>query len=144
LNSFEIECYKIGLQDLSVTFVADDSGHPTILIVYETGDFRDVLVRELQRKGYLVLTAQNAVETSEIVIRHSRSIHLLLADDGDDSRVMATTLKPGQSQFVPIREFNFEQADVGLANQQFKAMYVLRIPTTPQPFVTNSLGIKRA
>jgi hypothetical protein len=48
----------------------------------------------LQQKSYLVLEAQNATEASEIVISHSRQIHVLLADDSGDSRAMATTLKP--------------------------------------------------
>jgi hypothetical protein len=34
------------------------------------------------------------VEALRIVIHHSRRIHLLLADDSDDSRAMAATVKP--------------------------------------------------
>ena len=74
--------------------MADDAGYPTILIVYENHEFRDVLIRNLQQKGYLILEAQNAGAASEIVIRHSRRIHLLLADDSDDSRARSATLKP--------------------------------------------------
>jgi CheY-like chemotaxis protein len=82
--------------------VADDAGYPTILIVYENDEFRGFLVRNLQPKGYLILEAQNATEAYKIVIRHSRRIHLLLADDSDDSRVMAATLKPYRSDMQVI------------------------------------------
>jgi DNA-binding NtrC family response regulator len=74
--------------------VADDSGHPTVLIVSENKDFRDVLTRNFEQKGYLVLEAQDAAEALGSVTRHSRRIQLLLADDTDDSRVMAAKLKP--------------------------------------------------
>jgi hypothetical protein len=70
------------------------SGHPTILIVYEKGEFRDVLILESQRRGYLILVAQNGVEASETVARHSRHIHVLQADDRDGDRVMTEKLKP--------------------------------------------------
>jgi DNA-binding NtrC family response regulator len=76
--------------------------YPTILVVHYDAGFRDVLIRELQAKGYLVLTAQNAAAASEIVIRHSRHIHLLLTDNRDDSRVMATTLKPYRHDMLVI------------------------------------------
>ena len=82
--------------------MTDDSGHPTILVVYETREFREVLIRNLQQGGYLVLIAQNLVEASEIVIRHSRRIHLLLADDSEDGRTMASTLKPYRSDMRVI------------------------------------------
>lgn len=71
-----------------------DSGHPTILIVHPNDEFHDILMRNLRQKGYLILEAQNATEAFEIVIRHSRSIHLLLADEGGDSLAMAEKLKP--------------------------------------------------
>jgi CheY-like chemotaxis protein len=74
--------------------MADDSGYPTILIVYEERKFRDVLISKFQQEGYLVLSAQDAAETLEIVIHHSRRIHLMLTDDGDEGRVMVATLKP--------------------------------------------------
>jgi len=73
--------------------VARDSGHPTILVVNEDSDFRDVLIRNLQKTGYLTLESHERVETLRIVIHHSRRIHLLLADDSDDSRLMAATLQ---------------------------------------------------
>jgi DNA-binding NtrC family response regulator len=74
--------------------VSGDSGHPTVLVVYEKGEFRDVLIRNLEQKGCLILQAQDSTEAFEIVIRHSRSIHLLLAHDSTDSRVMVEKLKP--------------------------------------------------
>ena len=74
--------------------MAGNLGHPTILIVCEDSGFRDVLIRQLQQKSYLALEAQNATEALEVVIRHSRRIHLLLADESDNARVMAATLKP--------------------------------------------------
>jgi hypothetical protein len=40
------------------------------------------------------LEAQDAVEALTIVVRHSRRIHLLLAEDHDETRVVAATLKP--------------------------------------------------
>jgi hypothetical protein len=73
--------------------LANNSGYPTILIVYEDRGFRDALIRNLKQTGSLILEAQ-AVEALGIVIHHSRRIHLLLADDSDDSRAMAATLKP--------------------------------------------------
>jgi CheY-like chemotaxis protein len=80
--------------DLRVMVVPGNSGHPTILIVQEDGEFRAVLTRILEEKGYLVLETQNTLKALVIAIRHSRSIHLLLADDSDDSRDLAATLKP--------------------------------------------------
>jgi hypothetical protein len=45
----------------------------------------------------MVLEAQDAVEALRIVVRHSRAIHLLLADDSDQARAMAASLKPYRS-----------------------------------------------
>jgi DNA-binding NtrC family response regulator len=89
LNSCGFAVTKSGCE-----LLADNSDYPTILVVHYDRGFRDVLIRNLQQKRYLVLEAQNATEASEIVIRHSRQIHVLLADDSGDSRAMATTLKP--------------------------------------------------
>jgi CheY-like chemotaxis protein len=82
--------------------VADDSGHPTILIVQEDGEFRAVLSRKLQENGYLVLETQNTLKALVMAVRHSRSIHLLLADDSDDSRDLAATLKPYRPEMKVI------------------------------------------
>ena len=82
--------------------MSGDSGYPTILIVSENRDFRDVLIRELQQRGYLILTAQNGVEAHEIVVRHFRHIHLLVADESDGARVMtekAETISPRHEGF---------------------------------------------
>jgi CheY-like chemotaxis protein len=74
--------------------VPEYAGHPTILIAHEDREFRDVLTRELQQKGYLVLEARDPADVFAIGIRHSRDIHVLLADDSDDGRAMAARLKP--------------------------------------------------
>jgi hypothetical protein len=74
--------------------VAADLDHPTVLIVFEDREPRDSLIRNLRHKDYLVLEAQNAVQALEIVVRHSRRIHLLLAEESNEARVMAATLKP--------------------------------------------------
>jgi hypothetical protein len=76
--------------------MARDASHPTILIVHEDGKFRDGLIRRIDPNGYLVLEAQDAAEALDVAIRHSRNIHVLLADDTDDARVMAAKLKPYQ------------------------------------------------
>jgi len=74
--------------------VAAGSDHPTILIVHEDGECRAILSRILHESGYLVLETHNTLKALVIAIRHSRNIHLLLADDSDDSRDLAATLKP--------------------------------------------------
>jgi CheY-like chemotaxis protein len=76
--------------------VAWDLSHPTILIVHEDKGFRDVLTRNFQPNGYLVLEAEDAAEALDVAVRHSRRIHLLLADDTDDARDMAAKLNPYQ------------------------------------------------
>ena len=76
--------------------MAGDLSHPTILIVHEDRDFRDVLIRNFEPNNYLVLEAEEAAEAFEVAVRHSRRIHLLLADDTDDARVMAAKLNPYQ------------------------------------------------
>jgi CheY-like chemotaxis protein len=80
---------KLGCQ-----LLVENSDYPTILVVQEHREVREVLIRELRQRGYLILEAQDAVEALKIVVRHSRAIHLLLADDSDDDRLMAATLKP--------------------------------------------------
>jgi DNA-binding NtrC family response regulator len=82
------------IQNSGCELLPDNSDYPTILVVHCDGDFRDSLVRTLKQKGYLILEAQDATKASQMVIRHSRHIHLLVADDSDDSRAVATTLKP--------------------------------------------------
>jgi len=74
--------------------VAAGSDHPTILIVHEDAECRAILSRILHESGYLVLETHNTLKALVIAIRHSRSIHLLLTDDSDDSRDLAATLKP--------------------------------------------------
>jgi hypothetical protein len=74
--------------------MAGDSDHPTVLIVHRNDEFRTVLGQKLLENGYLVLETQNTLKTLVIGIRHSRRIHFLLADDSDDSRDLAATLKP--------------------------------------------------
>jgi hypothetical protein len=56
----------------------------------------------LQENGYLVLETQNTLKALVIAIRHSRSIHLLLADDSEDSRDFAATLKPYRPEMKVI------------------------------------------
>jgi ActR/RegA family two-component response regulator len=80
--------------DLRVMVMAANSDHPTILIVHHEGEFRAALARKLSKNGYLVLEAEDAVGALGIVVRHSRRIHLMLADDSDDGLVKAATLKP--------------------------------------------------
>jgi CheY-like chemotaxis protein len=82
------------VESFGVLVKASNTGHPTILLVHENREFRDDLTRGLQQEGYLFLDAVNAAEAVGIVIRHSRRIHLLLADDSDDNRLMAARLKP--------------------------------------------------
>jgi DNA-binding NtrC family response regulator len=79
---------------LEGTLVTGDSEHPSVLIVHKNREFRESLAEQLQQTGYLVLEARDAAEASRIVVCHSRRIHLLLADDTDDDRLMAAMLKP--------------------------------------------------
>jgi CheY-like chemotaxis protein len=74
----------------------------TILVVQEHREVHDVLIRELQTKGYLILDAQDAVEALRIVVRHSKPIDLFLADDSDQARIMAASLKPYRSDMNVI------------------------------------------
>jgi CheY-like chemotaxis protein len=63
-------------------------------VVHDNQEFREALCRNLERKGYLVLEAENATEAVDIAVRHSRRIHLLLADDNDEARVLMAKLRP--------------------------------------------------
>jgi CheY-like chemotaxis protein len=89
-----------------------DIEYPTVLVVHGDREFRDVLIRKLQQKGYLVLEAQNAAEASDIVVRHSRSIHLLVADDSDSSRGMAERLKPYRPSMNVVRTGSSSRFDL--------------------------------
>jgi CheY-like chemotaxis protein len=73
--------------------VAGPSNYPTILVVDDNKEFRDMFCQTFQGKGYFVLEAENGEEALKVVVRQSRHIHLLLANDSDDSRIMAATLK---------------------------------------------------
>jgi len=66
---------------------------PTILVAEEDGGLREVLVRNLQQQGYLVLEASDGAEALDIARVHSRRIHLMLTDGDADGRTLAATLK---------------------------------------------------
>ncbi|HTP36002.1 MAG TPA: hypothetical protein VMJ75_27695 [Candidatus Acidoferrales bacterium] len=74
--------------------------HPTILVAAVDNDMRCELTREFQRCGYLVLDAGSAENALQIVIGHSRPIHVMLLQlDGRDEALAARL-----SQYRPAME----------------------------------------
>jgi CheY-like chemotaxis protein len=99
--------------------------HPTILVVHQDREFRDLVIRTLQAKGYLILEASNAVEALGVAVRHSRRIHLLLADDSDHDRAMAVMLKPYRPDMHAIHI----RSDLRLEAVLMEVSEVLEAPT---------------
>jgi CheY-like chemotaxis protein len=66
---------------------------PTILISEDEFGVFGALIKDLQRQGYLVLVARDALEATEIVRVHSRPIQLMLISGSMDGRTLASTLK---------------------------------------------------
>jgi CheY-like chemotaxis protein len=76
-----------------VTTLKRPRGYPTVLVVEEDSDQREALAHALRRQGYLVLEAHDRPSALDIVVRHSRAIHLLLTSGSADHRTLATELR---------------------------------------------------
>ena len=62
-------------------------GYPTILVARNDAGLDGLLVHSLLRNGFHVLEADDWEDVLDVVNRHSRPIHLLLADESMDARV---------------------------------------------------------
>lgn len=56
------------------------AGRETLLVVEDLSGMRSMLRHTLERRGYVVLTAENGVEALEVVGRHGDQIDLVLSD----------------------------------------------------------------
>ena len=63
---------------------------PTLLVANRDGDSNGI-VRGLQSQGYFVLVARDVADALNIVRIHSRPIHVLLTDSGQEGRMLAST-----------------------------------------------------
>lgn len=61
-------------------FAADIRGDETILVVEDDRLLRDLVVRGLERSGFLVLQARNGIDAVSVMERHKAPIHLVLTD----------------------------------------------------------------
>ena len=101
---------------------------PTILVVRETQELLDYLVLRLQYKGYIVLSALDAANALEVVRTHSRTIHLLVTDEGLSARAMAERLK----RYAPRLEVLFLTSR-GTGNPMALEMCISRICEALEP-----------
>src|SRR5262249_15596821 len=69
---------------------------PTILL--SGSAVCQTFVYALQHRGYLVLESQSDAETLELVRLQSRSIHVMITDEGTDGRSLAQRLRPFRPQ----------------------------------------------
>ncbi|MEX2272707.1 MAG: two-component regulator propeller domain-containing protein [Vicinamibacterales bacterium] len=64
----------------SLTAAAAKRGTETVLVAEDNNALRELTRRVLERQGYTVLTAHDAVEAKDVAARHAGTIHLLLTD----------------------------------------------------------------
>ena len=83
---------------------------PTILVAHCNAR-SEGLVESLQRQGFLVLTAGDGAEAVEIARVHSRPIHVMVAEEGMNSRSLAATLKQYRPQMRVLFLTQFTTGD---------------------------------
>jgi two-component system cell cycle sensor histidine kinase/response regulator CckA len=74
---------------------ANLEGSETILVAGDEDAVRDIAVKALRQRGYLVLAAASGEEALEITIQHGGPIHLLITDvvmPGMSGRELSDTL----------------------------------------------------
>ncbi len=81
--------------------VTDPETRPTVLVVDDEEDLRDIMRRMLDRRGFATLVAGDAQQATAVCREHPGEIDILVTDlglpgvsGGDLSRV-ATELRPG-------------------------------------------------
>lgn len=81
-----------------VSVPVEKHAHPTVLVAVEDEVLRSGLVSNLRQLGCLVLEAEMAVRAIEVVISHSRPIHVLVIDKDLDDVGLMGTLRPYRPQ----------------------------------------------
>ncbi len=111
---------------------------PTVLVVDDEEDLRDIMRRMLERKGFQALVAGNPQEAVDTCTRHEGEIDLLLTDlslpggSGSELARTAATLRPGM-RVVYISGLPREIAlDQGLIGDDAR---LIRKPFTSQALV---------
>src|SRR5437868_11548544 len=69
------------------------ASYPTVLVGVEDGELRQLLVDRLHQDDFLVLEADSSRRVLDVVIRHSRPIHVLLLETGIGDREFEALLK---------------------------------------------------
>jgi CheY-like chemotaxis protein len=82
---------------------------PTVLVAKTDRDSRDLLTPALQAQGYIVLEARTGAEAFDYVRFHSRPIQVMLLDQSQEGRRLASAVHP----YRPEMRLLFVASSVG-------------------------------
>ena len=92
----------LGMEGQTMQRDNKSTGFPTVLVAANDRSVRLAFAAELQQEHCLVLSAANADEALQIVVSHSRRIHVLLVDLDMDGIALAARLSRYRCQLQVV------------------------------------------